>query len=42
MAEHFYHSESSKNLRKLRQLKPDLFASFVDFDKRSSSPGRST
>ena len=42
MAEHFYHGETPKQLRKLRQLKPDLFASFVDFDKRSSSPGRST
>ena len=39
MAEHFYHSESPKNLRKLRQLKPDLFASFIDFDKKVFEPG---
>ena len=39
MAEHYYHSESSKQLRKLRQLKPDLFASFVDFDKKAFAAG---
>jgi AhpD family alkylhydroperoxidase len=39
MAEHFYHGETPKQLRKLRQLKPDLFASFVDFDKKVFEPG---
>jgi len=39
MAEHYYHSESSKQLRKLRQLKPDLFSSFVDFDKKVFADG---
>jgi AhpD family alkylhydroperoxidase len=39
MAEHFYHSESSKQLRKLRQLKPDLFGSFIDFDKKVFTAG---
>jgi AhpD family alkylhydroperoxidase len=34
MVENYYHSESTKNLRKLRQLKPDLFASFAEFDKK--------
>ena len=39
MADHFYHSESSKQLRKLRQLKPDLFGSFLDFDKKVFEAG---
>lgn len=39
MAEHYYHSESSKQLRKLRQLKPDLFSSFIDFDKKVFADG---
>jgi AhpD family alkylhydroperoxidase len=39
MAEHYYHSESSKQLRRLRQLKPDLFGSFVDFDKKVFAAG---
>jgi AhpD family alkylhydroperoxidase len=39
MAEHYYHSESSKQLRKLRQLKPDLFNSFIDFDKKVFAEG---
>ncbi|MGO9062481.1 MAG: carboxymuconolactone decarboxylase family protein [Candidatus Binataceae bacterium] len=29
----FYSSDISKNLRKLRQLKPELFKSFIDFDQ---------
>jgi AhpD family alkylhydroperoxidase len=28
----YYHGRSMKHLRTLRELKPDLFASFVDFD----------
>ena len=39
MAEHYYHSESSKQLRKPRQLKPELFASFIDFHKKAFAPG---
>ncbi|HEY2988068.1 MAG TPA: carboxymuconolactone decarboxylase family protein [Candidatus Binatia bacterium] len=39
MAEHYYHAESSKQLRKLRQLKPDLFSSFLDFDKKVFDAG---
>jgi AhpD family alkylhydroperoxidase len=39
MAEHYYHSESSKQLRKLRQLKPNLFGSFIDFDKKVFADG---
>jgi len=29
----FFSSDISKNLRKLRQLKPDMFKSFIDFDQ---------
>jgi AhpD family alkylhydroperoxidase len=29
----FFTSDISKNLRKLRQLKPDMFKSFIDFDQ---------
>jgi AhpD family alkylhydroperoxidase len=39
MADHFYDSETPKNLRKLRQLKPDLFASYIDFDKKVFEAG---
>ena len=39
MAEAYYHSESAKQLRKLRQLKPELFASFVDFDTKVFQEG---
>jgi AhpD family alkylhydroperoxidase len=39
MPEHYYHSESSKQLRKLRQLKPELFSSFIDFDKKVFAAG---
>ncbi len=39
MAENYYHSEATKALRKLRQLKPDLFASFVEFDKKVFEEG---
>src|ERR1041384_1623744 len=37
MAEHYH--DDPKNLRKLRQLKPELFASFIDFDKKVFEPG---
>jgi AhpD family alkylhydroperoxidase len=39
MAESYYHSETPKQLRKLRQLKPDLFAAFVDFDTKVFQEG---
>jgi AhpD family alkylhydroperoxidase len=39
MADSYYHHESSKHLRKLRQLKPDLFASFIEFDKKTFEEG---
>ena len=35
----FYSSESSKNLRKLRQLKPDMFKGFIDFDQTVFADG---
>ena len=34
MSDHFYHSDDMKQLRKLRDLKPDLFKSFVEFDSK--------
>jgi AhpD family alkylhydroperoxidase len=37
--EQYYHGQSMKQLRKLRELKPDLFASFVDFDQKVMAPG---
>ena len=39
MADHFYHADSIKNLRKLRDLKPDLFAAFIDFDSQVFDEG---
>jgi len=39
MAGNYYHSESMKALRKLRQLKPELFASFLEFDKKVFEEG---
>ncbi len=39
MAECFYHRDEIKKLRKLRELKPDLFKSFVDFDAKAFAPG---
>jgi len=39
MAECFYHPDDMKRLRKLRELKPDLFGAFVDFDKKVFEPG---
>src|SRR5260370_40328856 len=29
----FYSADAPKSLRKLRQLKPDMFKSFIDFDQ---------
>ena len=29
----FYSADGPKNLRKLRQLKPDMFKAFIDFDQ---------
>ena len=37
MADHYH--DDPKNLRKLRHLKPELFASFIDFDKKAFEPG---
>lgn len=39
MGEHFYHSDDLKRLRKLRDLKPDLFKSFVEFDTKVFEEG---
>ena len=39
MAEYFYHAESGKKLRKLRELKPDLFQAFRDFDEKVFAEG---
>jgi AhpD family alkylhydroperoxidase len=35
----YYHGRSMKHLRTLRELKPDLFASFVDFDAKVFADG---
>jgi alkylhydroperoxidase/carboxymuconolactone decarboxylase family protein len=39
MSDHYYHSDDMKKLRKLRELKPDLFKSFVDFDSKVFEEG---
>ena len=39
MAECFYHPDDIKRLRKLRELKPDLFQAFVDFDGKVFQEG---
>jgi len=39
MAESFYHPDDMKRLRKLRELQPDLFKAFVDFDKKVFEEG---
>ena len=39
MSEHFYHPDDMKRLRKLRDLKPDLFKSFVEFDTKVFEDG---
>jgi AhpD family alkylhydroperoxidase len=35
----FYESDTIKKLRKLRELKPDLFEAFVDFDTKVFEEG---
>lgn len=37
--EQYYHGQSMKQLRKLRELKPDLFSAFVDFDQKVFTSG---
>jgi len=39
MTEHYYHPDDMKRLRKLRELKPDLFKSFVEFDTKVFEDG---
>ena len=39
MAECFYHPDDLKRLRKLRELQPDLFKAFVDFDTKVFEDG---
>ena len=39
MSEPFYHPHEIKRLRKLRELKPDLFQAFVDFDAKVFQEG---
>lgn len=39
MAEAFYHPDDMKRLRKLRELKPDLFKAFVEFDTKVFQEG---
>ncbi len=38
----FYSSETGKSLRKLRQLKPDMFKGFMDFDQAVFKDGAIT
>jgi AhpD family alkylhydroperoxidase len=42
MSEHFYHPDDMKRLRKLRDLKPELFKSFVEFDAKVFEDGALT
>jgi AhpD family alkylhydroperoxidase len=37
--DHFYHPDDRKQLRKLRDLKPELFKSFVEFDSKAFEEG---
>ena len=39
MADHFYPTDGMKGLKKLRELKPDVFQAFVDFDKKAFAEG---
>lgn len=39
MSEHFYHPDDMKRLRKLRELKPDAFNAFVEFDRKAFEDG---
>ena len=39
MTDYYYHSESNKKIGKLRELKPDLFQAFIDFDSKVFTEG---
>ena len=39
MSECFYHLDDGKRLRKLRELQPELFKSFVEFDTKVFADG---
>jgi alkylhydroperoxidase/carboxymuconolactone decarboxylase family protein len=39
VSDHYYHGDDMKRLRKLRDLKPELFKSFVDFDSKVFEEG---
>jgi AhpD family alkylhydroperoxidase len=39
MADHFYPTDGMKGLKKLRDLKPDLFKAFVEFDNKVFEEG---
>ena len=39
MGDCYYHTDDMKKLRKLRELKPDLFKSFVEFDSKVFEEG---
>ena len=39
MSDHFYDHGDMKQLRKLRELKPDVFKAFVDFDTKTFEDG---
>ncbi len=39
MAECFYHPEEGKRLRRLRELQPEVFQAFVDFDRKVFTEG---
>ena len=39
MSEHFYHPDDMKRLRRLRELKPEVFNSFVEFDRKAFAEG---
>ena len=39
MADYLYPTDGTKELKKLRDLKPDVFKAFVDFDKKAFEEG---
>src|SRR4029078_9496759 len=39
MSDHFYPTDGTKALKKLRDLKPDTFKAFVEFDKKAFEEG---
>lgn len=39
MSEHFYHPDDMKRLRRLRELKPEVFNAFVEFDHKAFEDG---